>query len=225
MKMGTRGPQNFMTPVLTTTRDRRLAQACRRPKLPTNQVQSLTLRLLKSWNGESSRGSVKPRLSADLCYRPSVHRLSTYILRTFTRLYRKFTNMIRSSVYARRLDQRFYARLKLPGRLNLLLQLKYKGKKGIEWCWTNLNGRNMAYWMVVNREGWRLATAPNLILDTWLTFIQIRRKETVLIWTPESIAEVNISMYIMSLSIIKCIVYNGVMIIHSSFSLYLSNAA
>ena len=33
--------------------------------------------------------SVKPRLSADLCYRPSVHRLSTTILRTFTRLYGK----------------------------------------------------------------------------------------------------------------------------------------
>ena len=31
--------------------------------------------------------SVKPRLSADFCYRPSAHRLSTTILRTFTRLY------------------------------------------------------------------------------------------------------------------------------------------
>ena len=25
-------------------------------------------------------------------------------------------------------------RLKIRGRLNLLLQLKYKGEKGIEWC-------------------------------------------------------------------------------------------
>ena len=24
--------------------------------------------------------------------------------------------------------------LKIPGRLNLLLQRKYKGEKGIEWC-------------------------------------------------------------------------------------------
>ena len=33
--------------------------------------------------------SVKPQLSADLCYRQSVHQLSTTILRTFTRLYGK----------------------------------------------------------------------------------------------------------------------------------------
>ena len=31
--------------------------------------------------------------------------------------------------------------------------------------------------MVVDREGWRLATSPNLILDTLLTFIQIRRRQ------------------------------------------------
>ena len=52
-------------------------------------------------------------------------------------------------------------------------------------------------------KGWKLATRPNLILDTSLTVYKIRRKETVLIRIPESIAEVNISIYIMSLSIIK----------------------
>ena len=63
--------------------------------------------LIGKKNPVATLASVKPRLSADLYYRPSVHRLSTYILRTFTRLYGKFTNMMRSSVYARRLDQRF----------------------------------------------------------------------------------------------------------------------
>ena len=33
--------------------------------------------------------SVRPRLPADLDYRLNAHRLSTYILRTFTRLYGK----------------------------------------------------------------------------------------------------------------------------------------
>ena len=67
-------------------------------------------RIIKKYAGSVSlpgSTSVKPRLSADLYYRPSVHRLSTYILRTSTRLYGKFTKMMRSSVYARRLDQRF----------------------------------------------------------------------------------------------------------------------
>ena len=48
--------------------------------------------------------SVRPRLPADLDYRLNAHRLSTYILRIFTRLYGK---VMRSSVYARRMDQRF----------------------------------------------------------------------------------------------------------------------
>ena len=43
---------------------------------------------------------------------------------------------------------------------------------------------------MVDRKDWKLATSPNLILDTLLTFIQIRRKETGLIRTPESITEV-----------------------------------
>ena len=36
------------------------------------------------------RSSVKPRLPADLGYRPSAHQLSTTILLTFTHLYGKF---------------------------------------------------------------------------------------------------------------------------------------
>ena len=35
---------------------------------------------------------------------------------------------------------------------------------------------------------------------------------------PESIAKVNINIYIISLSLLKCIVYNAVITIHSSFS-------
>ena len=44
-----------------------------------------------------------------------------------------------------------------------------------------------------------------------LTFVKI-----TLTRTPESIAKVNISIYIVSLSSLNCIVYNAVMTIHLS---------
>ena len=62
-------------------------------------------KIKKLWpKGITMHVSVKPWLPTDLSYRPSAHRLSTTI---FMRLYGKFTKVLRSSVYAWRLDQRF----------------------------------------------------------------------------------------------------------------------
>ena len=52
--------------------------------------------------------------------------------------------------------------------------------------------------MVVNRKGWKPATWINLIFDTLLTFLQIRRMKITLIRTPKNITKVNISIFIIS---------------------------
>ena len=58
--------------------------------------------------------------------------------------------------------------------------------------------------MAVDRKGWRQATWTNLIFDTLLTFVQIRRMKITLTRTPESKAKVNISIYIISSLSIQC---------------------